>query len=72
MINYEIIIKESLDASWSHWFEGLNVQPLNIGNELIGTVIQGSLPDQAALFGVLSQVRDLNLTLLEVKTKKNP
>jgi hypothetical protein len=32
-----------------------------------GTLLRGNLPDQAALFGLLGRVRDLNLTLVEVR-----
>ncbi len=32
-----------------------------------GTLLRGKLRDQAALFGLLARVRDLNLTLLEVR-----
>jgi hypothetical protein len=31
-----------------------------------GTVLAGSVPDQAALHGLLARVRDLNLTLISV------
>jgi hypothetical protein len=30
------------------------------------TLLSGSLPDQAALYGVLERIRDLNLTLISV------
>ena len=33
-------------------------------------VLAGELPDQAALFGVLAQVRALGLELLEVRRKE--
>jgi hypothetical protein len=39
--------------------------PAETGNK--GTILRGRLPDQAALFGVLAKVRDLNLTLIEVR-----
>jgi hypothetical protein len=31
-----------------------------------GTLLSGLLPDQAAIYGVLERMRDLNLTLLSV------
>lgn len=34
--------------------------------------MRGCLPDQAALFGILSQLRNLNLTLVEVRWMTHP
>ncbi len=62
-IVYEIRVAESLDQHWVTWFPGMEILELPEG----GTLIKGVLPDQAALFGVLSKVRDLNLTVFEVK-----
>ena len=59
---YEIKIKENLDPSWSHWFAGLDLAHLAGGQ----TLLSGTLPDQAALHGLLERIRDLNLTLLSV------
>jgi hypothetical protein len=60
---YEIHIKGHLSASWSDWFDGLTVTNLDGGE----AVISGTIPDQAALYGVLAQMYSLNLTLLEVR-----
>lgn len=59
---YEIKIRGHLDPSWVDWFAGLRVTHLEC-NE---TLLSGSLPDQAALHGLLERVRDFNLTLLSV------
>ncbi len=59
---YEIRVLGCLDSSWSEWFEGLAVT-VKANGEM---VLRGSLPDQAALFGVLIKVRDLGLPLLAV------
>jgi hypothetical protein len=37
------------------------------GSNTPGTLLSGSLHDQAALFGISSQLRSLNLTLIEVR-----
>ena len=59
---YEIRIGGHLDPHWSDWFAGLELAHLE-GNE---TLLSGSLPDQAALYGLLERVRDLNLRLISV------
>ena len=61
-MRYHIRIKGHLDASWQQWFV-----PLQIGLEPSGTTILfGSLPDQAALYGVLLKLDRLGLTLLSL------
>lgn len=68
MINksrYEIRIKGNLDQRWQVWFEGLLLENQDNGEVLLS----GSLDDQAALFGVLSIIRDLNLTLISVNVE---
>jgi hypothetical protein len=64
---YEIKIKGHLDPCWSESFGNLRLIHLE-GNE---TILSGSLPDQAALHGLLERIRDLNLTLISV-TRGDP
>ena len=59
---YEIKVRSHLDPRWSEWFAGLKLTHL-VGNE---TLLSGSLPDQAALHGLLERIRDLNLKLISV------
>lgn len=60
---YEIKVKGHLDQRWSEWFADLKLTHLE--GDL--TLLSGSLPDQAAIYGLLERFRDLNLTLLSVQ-----
>jgi hypothetical protein len=62
-LTYEIRVEGHISASWSSWFEGLALRQEENGE----TVLVGSLPDEAALYGVLMRIRDLRLPLVEVK-----
>ena len=61
--NYSIRVKGSLDQERSSWFDGLAITHTTTGE----TILSGSIPDQAALHGILAKIRDLGLSLLEVK-----
>lgn len=60
---YELIVREPLGNEWAEWLEPLTLHPTQSG----GTRLVGSLPDQAALHGLLNQLRDLNLNILSVR-----
>ncbi len=60
---YAIRVRGLLEPCWSEWFAGLTVTPADGGD----TVLSGPVADQAALYGLLARVRDLNLTLLSVE-----
>jgi hypothetical protein len=62
--NFKIVLQESLRSEYLAWFEGLEIETQPDGS----TCLTGSLPDQAALHGVLERIRDLNLTLVSVQT----
>lgn len=64
---YQIKVMGKLDESWSDWLEGMAVafDRGSDGSEV--TILTGKIVDQAALHGVLSRIRDLNLMLLSVQ-----
>ena len=64
---YQIRIEGHVHLDWSASFEEVTVQHTEDGQ----TVLSGALPDQTALHGVLMRIRDLGLSLVEVKRIEN-
>ena len=60
---YEIVVRGKLDSRWSRWFAGLQIIPQPDGN----TLVTGPIADQAALYGVISRMRDLGMVLISVQ-----
>lgn len=60
---YEIRISGHLDDHWMRVFEGMAITHLADGV----TVLVGPVPDQAALYGLLSRIRDLGVPLISVQ-----
>ncbi len=52
---------------WSKWLGGLATNHDDEGNMLLA----GIIPDQAALHGILAQIRDLGLPLISLKRVEN-
>jgi hypothetical protein len=65
---YEIRVEGHLADRWSDWFEGLAIHNDPNGE----AILTGLITDQAALFGLLNQIRDLNLALISVNTSQLP
>ena len=59
---YKIRVRGHLDLRWSDWFDGFEMMACSED-----TILTGSVPDQAALQGVLAKICDLGLTILLVK-----
>jgi hypothetical protein len=59
---YELRIAERLDHHWSAWFGDLTLTHGDDGS----TSLTGAVPDQAALHGLLTKLRDLGVTLISV------
>ena len=59
---YEIRLTGHLEAHWTTWFDGMTLSREADGT----TVLSGSIPDQAALHGLLQRVRDLGVPLVSV------
>jgi hypothetical protein len=67
MRTVEIRVKGRIDEHWSSWLAGLNITHTDQDE----TVLSGKVDDQAALYGVLSMLRDLGLPLLSVAGKES-
>lgn len=59
---YQIRVRGHLSETWTEWFGGLAIENLPNGE----TLLSGPVADKAALHGLLTRVRDLNLTLIAV------
>jgi hypothetical protein len=59
---YQIRIKGHLGNQWTDWFGGLSITLEDNGD----TLLAGPVVDQATLYGLLRQVRDLGMPLVSV------
>jgi hypothetical protein len=60
---YQIRVKGNVDCTWSNWFHGFTIAPQANDQALL----TGPVADQAALYGLLSRIRDLGLPLLSIE-----
>jgi len=66
---YHIRLQGHLNNGWSDWFVGGTIALLDDGT----TLLICQVVDQAALHGLLRQIRDLGLILISVRGRlKNP
>ena len=66
MQNVEIRVKGHIDEHWSGWFEDLTITH----TEEDQTILLGTVVDQAALYGLLSKLRNLGLSLISVNSQE--
>lgn len=64
---YEIHVGSRLGDRMAHYFDEVAIRDGEDGT----TVLVGEMIDQAALHGLLAKVRDLGLTLLDVRLREN-
>jgi hypothetical protein len=60
--HYEIRVKGHLSLRWSEWFDGMRITHEPNGD----STLHGPVADQAALFGLLMKIHNLNLPLISV------
>ena len=68
MMHVEIRVQGQIDEQWSAWFDDMKIIHLDPDE----TLLTGIVRDQAALYGLVSKLRDLGLLLqfLELKFQK--
>jgi predicted mannosyl-3-phosphoglycerate phosphatase (HAD superfamily) len=66
MQQIEIHVKGHINQQWSEWFDGLTISH----SDLDETVLTGVVPDQAALYGIISRLRDLGLKLISLSSEE--
>ena len=66
MQQVEIRVKGRISEEWSEWLGGLSVSHADPE----GSVLTGRLKDRAALYGILSRLRDLGLELYLVRSEE--
>ena len=59
----ELVVKGHLDIDWSEWFEGLTIIHSDDGE----TMLTGQIRDQTALYGIITKVRDMGLSIIMIK-----
>ena len=62
MQQVEIRVKGRIDERWSDWLDGLTIRHTAQDE----SVLAGPILDQAALYGLMSKLRDLGLSLLSL------
>ena len=65
-IVYEITVRGMLDEGWQDFLDGLSTRI-----EGRNTILQGSVPDQPALYGIVNRLRDLGLELIAIERKES-
>jgi hypothetical protein len=68
MYHAEIRVKGKINPNWSDWFGELQMQE----NTSDQTILRGSLPDMAAVYGVISRLGSLVIPLVSVNCIEEP
>ena len=62
---YEIKVAGELSEQWATWFPGMMVDA-ELKNGAAVTRLIGEVADQADLYGLISRIRDMGLSLISV------
>ena len=64
-VRYQIRLQGQVSADWSDWLHDLTVRT-EAYQDIPVTTLTGTVKDQAALFGLLSFIRDLGTPLISL------
>jgi hypothetical protein len=67
MLQVEVRVKGCINKQWSEWLGGLTISHSDTDE----TVLTGIVADQAALYGIISRLRDLGLQLTLVSSEES-
>jgi hypothetical protein len=67
MFHTEIVVKGKINPHWSDWFEGLQIDIIGTGD----TLLCGELPDKSAVYGVISRLGGLGISLISVTCQED-
>ena len=62
---YEICVRGRISGQGAIWFEGMSLT-VDEATRPPQTIIRGEIIDQATLYGLISRIRDLGLTLISI------
>jgi hypothetical protein len=65
--NYRIRVQGHLDSTWSNRLGGMAIISEPFAYKPAVTILEGHLPDQASLSGVLNTLYEMHLPLLSVE-----
>ncbi|MBW2429187.1 MAG: hypothetical protein JRF56_09530 [Deltaproteobacteria bacterium] len=65
--SYRIRVQGILDRSWADRLGGMTVAEDSSDDQAAVTILEGHLPDQAALSGILNTLYEMHLPLLSVE-----
>ena len=68
MQQVEIRIEGHLDENWAEWLDGFTLSH----SEQDETILTGKVKDQAALYGLITKLRDLGVKLISVNSIPQP
>ena len=69
---YRIRVQGRVDSSWADRLGGMTVTEDSSYDQAAVTILEGHLPDQAALSGVLNTLYEMHLPLLSVESLDEP